>query len=40
MNMKLKIKIAGPKVHDVGYRPYLTELAINLALRGFEIYNE
>jgi len=40
MNMKLKIKIAGPKVHDVGYRPYLTELAISLALRGFEVYND
>ena len=38
--MKLKIKIAGPKVHDVGYRPYLTELAISLALRGFEVYND
>ena len=40
MNMKLKIKIDGPKVHDVGYRPYLTELAISLALRGFEVYND
>ena len=40
MNMKLKIKIIGPKVHDVGYRPYLTELAISLALRGFEVYND
>ena len=40
VNMKIKIKIAGPKVHDVGYRPYLTELAISLALRGFEVYND
>lgn len=37
--MKLKITISGPKVHDVGYRPYLTELAMNSALRGFEVYN-
>ena len=40
VNMKIKIKIAGPKVHDVGYRPYLSELAISLALRGFEVYND
>jgi hypothetical protein len=26
--MKLKITITGQKVHDVGYRPYLAELAI------------
>ena len=39
-NMKLKIKITGPKVHDVGYRPHLTELAMRLALRGFEVYND
>jgi hydrogenase maturation factor HypF (carbamoyltransferase family) len=38
--MKLKVKIIGPKVHDVGYRPYLTDLAIRLALRGFEVYND
>jgi hydrogenase maturation factor HypF (carbamoyltransferase family) len=38
--MKLKVKITGPKVHDVGYRPYLTELAMRLALRGFEVYND
>jgi hydrogenase maturation factor HypF (carbamoyltransferase family) len=37
--MKLKVKIVGPKVHDVGYRPYLTDLAIRLALRGFEVYS-
>jgi hypothetical protein len=35
-SMKLKIKIVGPKVHDVGYRPCLAELAMRLALRGFE----
>jgi acylphosphatase len=38
--MKLKITITGPKVHDVGYRPWLTELAMNTALRGFEVYND
>jgi acylphosphatase len=38
--MKLKITIFGPKVHDVGYRPYLTELALSLALRGFEVFND
>jgi hydrogenase maturation factor HypF (carbamoyltransferase family) len=38
--MKLKIMITGRKVHDVGYRPYLTELAMRLALRGFEVYND
>ena len=25
---------------DVGYRPYLTELAISMALRGFEVYDD
>jgi hydrogenase maturation factor HypF (carbamoyltransferase family) len=40
VSMKIKIKITGSKVHDVGYRPYLTELAISLALRGFEVYND
>ena len=38
--MKLKITICGPKVHDVGYRPYLTELALSQALRGFEVFND
>ncbi len=38
--MKLKITITGPKVHDVGYRPWLTEKAVDLALRGFEVYND
>ena len=36
--MKLKVEITGPKVHDVGYRPFLTEIAICLGLRGFEAY--
>ena len=38
--MKLKIAIVGPKVHDVGYRPWLVELAMSLGLRGFDIYND
>lgn len=38
--MKIKITITGPKVHDIGYRPYLTEMAMRLALRGFEVYND
>lgn len=38
--MKLKVTITGPKVHDVGYRPFLTEMAMRLALRGFEVYND
>jgi hydrogenase maturation factor HypF (carbamoyltransferase family) len=38
--MKLKITIKGLKVHDVGSRPWLTELAMNTALRGFEVYND
>ena len=38
--MKLKITICGPKVHDVGYRPYLSELALSMALRGFEVFND
>jgi acylphosphatase len=38
--MKLKITIIGPRVHDVGYRPWLTEKAVDLALRGFEVYND
>ena len=38
--MKLKITITGPKVHDVGYRPCLAEIAMRLALRGFEVYND
>jgi acylphosphatase len=38
--MKLKITITGPNVHDVGYLPWLIEMAIELALRGFEVYND
>ena len=30
--MKLKVKITGPKLHGVGYRPYLTELAMRMGI--------
>lgn len=33
--MKRKIQIFGPKVHGVGYRPWLTDAAINAGLNGF-----
>ncbi|MGV8089215.1 MAG: acylphosphatase [Methanothrix sp.] len=38
--MKLKITITGPKVHDAGYLQWLREMAVDLALRGFEVYND
>lgn len=37
--MKLKIKIIGPKVHDVGYRVFLLKHAMNVALPGLSTYN-
>ena len=37
--MKLKIKIAGLKVHDVGYRYFLMSNAIDLGLKGFHARN-
>ncbi len=37
--MKLKIKITGPKVHDVGYRVFLLKHAMNTALPGLSTYN-
>jgi acylphosphatase len=37
--MKLKITIAGPKVHDVGYRVFLLKHAMNTALPGLSAYN-
>ena len=37
--MKLKIKIVGTKVHDVGYRVFLLKHAMNLALPGLSAYN-
>lgn len=39
VNMKLKVKITGPKVHDVGYRYFLMSNAIDLGLRGFHARN-
>ena len=38
--MKLKITITGPKVQGVGYRQFVTELAMRLSLHGFEAFNE
>jgi acylphosphatase len=37
--MKLKIKITGPNVHDVGYRVFLGKLAMSLGIPGFMAYN-
>lgn len=37
--MKLKVKITGPKVHDVGYRYFLMTNAIDIGLRGFQARN-
>ncbi len=39
MSMKLKIKITGQNVHNVGYRYFLMSSAIDFALRGFEARN-
>lgn len=37
--MKLKVKIASPKVHDVGYRYFLMSNAIDMGLKGFHARN-
>jgi len=37
--MKLKVKITGPKVHDVGYRYFLMSNAIDTGLKGFHARN-
>ena len=37
--MKLKITLAGPKVHDVGYRVFLLKNAMKTALPGLSTYN-
>jgi acylphosphatase len=37
--MKLKVKIAGPKVHDVGYRCFLMSMAFSNGIRMFEAHN-
>jgi acylphosphatase len=39
MSMKLKVKIIGHKVHDVGYRYFLMSSAIDLGLEGFSARN-
>jgi hypothetical protein len=38
--MKLRIAISCPGVHDAGYLAYLTELALSLARRGFEVFDD
>ena len=38
-SMKLKIKITGQNVHNVGYRYFLMSSAIDLSLRGFQARN-
>jgi acylphosphatase len=37
--MKLKVKITGPKVHEVGYRYFLMSNAIDMGLKGFHARN-
>ncbi len=37
--MKLKVKIAGSRVQDVGYRVFLLKHAMNLGLPGLSTYN-
>jgi hydrogenase maturation factor HypF (carbamoyltransferase family) len=37
--MKQKIVIAGPKVHGVGYRPFLIALADELEIGKFSVHN-
>jgi acylphosphatase len=39
MTMKLKIRITGPKVHEVGYRYFLMSNAIDIGLKGFHARN-
>ena len=38
--MKLKIKITGPKVHEVGYRYFLMSNAMDMGLKGFHARNK
>lgn len=38
--MKIKIIIRGPKVHDVGYRPFLIELANDCGIERFGVKND
>jgi acylphosphatase len=39
MSMKTRIKITGPKVHDVGYRYFLMSMAMSNRIRMFEAHN-
>jgi len=39
LDVKLKLKISGSKVHDVGYRAFLLEAAEDLGLTGFYARN-
>ena len=39
MTMKLKIRIIGPRVHDVGYRYFLLSLAMSSRIKMFEAHN-
>jgi acylphosphatase len=38
--MKLKVKITGPRVHEVGYRYFLMDTALDLGLQGFYAGNQ
>lgn len=40
MGMKQKIKITGPRVHDVGFRLFLLEEALNIDIEKFNAYNK
>ncbi len=37
--MKIKIRITGRKVHDVGYRYFLMSMAMSNRIRMFEAHN-
>jgi len=39
LKMKLKITLAGPMVHDIGYRVFLLKNAMKTALPGLSTYN-
>ncbi|VVB87872.1 Acylphosphatase [uncultured archaeon] len=38
--VKIKCKIKGEKVHDVGYRFFLLRKALELGIKGFNAYND
>ncbi|VVB69172.1 Acylphosphatase [uncultured archaeon] len=37
--MKLKVRIIGPKVHDIGYRYFLLSMAMSNGIKMFEAHN-